>query len=78
MIGPTGRVEIVGIEGIEASLVFEVNEKWRAKVSCLKKSLTFCQQGLTLKNEWMTLSRTLRRMYHQGLTDLFSQFELNS
>ena len=47
------------------------------------RTLPFCQQGLTLKNESMTLSRTLRRMYDQRLTVAYRYiwspglFELN-
>ena len=41
----------------------------RAKVLC--QTLKFCYQGLTLKNERTTLSRTLRRMYDQRLTEAY-------
>ena len=46
--------------------------QWKVDLLELKcpalKTLMFCYQGLTLKNERMTLSRTLRRMYDQRLT----------
>ena len=41
----------------------------RAKVLC--QTLMFCYQGLTLKNERMTLSRKLRRMYDQRLREAY-------
>ena len=46
-------------------------------------TLRFCQHGVTLKNEWMTLSRTLKRMCDQRLTAAYRPiwslglFELN-
>ena len=39
----------------------------RAKVSCLK-NLNVLSARIDAQKEWMTLSRTLRRMYDQRLT----------
>ena len=42
----------------------------RAKVPCYKNHDIF-HHGFTLKNKRMTLSRTLRRMYEQRLTEAY-------
>ena len=43
----------------------------RAKQLCLKNIFLYCYQGLTLKNERMTLSRTQKLMYDQRLTEAY-------
>ena len=65
--------------------MFEVNEKVDLlELNCpALKTLTLGHQGLTLRNEPMTLSRTIRRMYDKRLTEAYRPnwspglFELN-
>ena len=35
------------------------------------KTIAFCQQGLMLEKEQMTLTRTQRRMYDQSFTEAY-------
>ena len=70
-IGSNPLFLLEGITILPSNPPTSVWSRWKVDLLELKcpalNTLTFCQQGLTLKNVRMTLSRTLKRMCDQRL-----------